>query len=287
MNHIDFSQFISYQQGKLTKEDYKEIAEHLEACPVCQKQAKAYEQFLLLFKQSHQRSLPKDSTRCYEDSALIEFIEGSPSQKSRAAFYSHILKCQSCMDRLLSLQRVFGELRQEGLLISNETLWDRMRNFIAGIVDAITKKIKPQIPTPKFLSPAYAWVGLILLLCISTITILTIKTSDETQIITRDNQFDVAQREVQLVHPQNNSELDVHKSEFQWSASGDAVAYNFFLLDDRGNILWETKTENSEISLPDNIRLNSDQLYFWRVEALYSDGTSRHSPMTSFTNAVK
>jgi len=284
MNCINLSQFISYQNSKLTPEELREVTEHIETCSVCQKNAKEYEHFLLIFRQSYQPSYSKDISQCYNDSDLLEFIEGKPSQKSKVTFYNHLLECQSCMDRMLSMHQDFDKLLREGVLTSPETWWDKARRFISGIGVRLTEKLQLLWTPPKSFKPAYAWVGLILILCISIIAIIAINSSSKTEIITRDNQLDIAQRGVQLVHPQNNSELDIDKSEFQWSASGEAVAYNFFLLDDRGNILWETSTKNKRLELPDNISLDNNQLYFWRVEALFEDGTFRLSPMISFTN---
>ncbi len=287
MNCINLSQFIAYQNGKLTPVEHKKIKEHIEVCSVCQKNVEEYIRFLSLFKKSYQRYQSRDVSQCYEDTDLLNFIEGKSSQKSRATFYSHILECQSCMDRTLSLQRVFNELRQGDVLISHERLWDKTRRFISDTGVTLIEKLQPLWTAPKILRPAYAWVGLILLLCISMIAIINIDTSNETQIITRDNQFDVAHREVQLIHPANKSELNIHKTEFQWSAPKKTVAYKFFLLDARGNILWETRTKNKRLILPDSIRLDNNHLYFWRVEALFDDGTSMPSPMISFTNVLE
>jgi hypothetical protein len=284
MKCINLSQFVSYQNGKLTPEEHNEVKEHIETCSICQKNAREYEHFLLIFRQSYQPSYSKDIEQCYADSDLLEFIEGKPSQKSKATFYNHLLECQSCMDRMLSLRQDFDELLQEGVLTTLETRWDKARRFINDIGTNLTEKLQLLWTIPKSLKPAYALAGLVLLLCISVVAIISINNSSKTEIIMRDNQFDIAQKEVQLIHPANDSQLNIHKSEFQWSAPEKAVNYNFFLLDDRGNILWETSTEDKRLELPDNITLNNDQLYFWRVEALFDDGTSRLSPMISFTN---
>ena len=287
MNCINLSQFIAYKNRKLTGEEHKQVTEHIETCSGCQKNAKEYEHFLLLFKKSYQGFHSKDISQCYEDLDLLNFIEGKSSKKSRATFHNHILECQFCMDRTLSLQQDFNELRQGGVLIKYESLWDRTRSFISDTGSNLTEKLKPLWATPKSLKPAYAWVGLILILCISMIAIIAINTSDETQIITRDNQFDQSLREVQLIHPENNSKIDIHKTEFRWSTPDKTVAYAFFLLDARGDILWETSIKNKRIILSDDIRLDNNQLYFWRVEALFEDGTSRLSPMISFTNVLQ
>jgi hypothetical protein len=284
MNCINLSQFIAYQNNRLTTEEYKEISEHIKTCSVCQKNTKEYEQFLLLFKKSYKRSESKNISKCYNDSDLLNFIESKASQKSQTTFYSHLLECQFCMDRMLSLQQDFNKLRHEGVLTMNESVLDKIRGFISNIVVNITAKLKPLWTTPKVLRPVYGWMGLLLVLCISMIAMITINNSKEKPIITRDNQFEKNQRQVLLIHPENNSQLNIHNTEFKWKAPEEIISYNFFLLDARGNILWETKTKNKQIILPENIILNNNYLYFWRVEALYEDGTSILSPMMSFTN---
>ena len=198
-----------------------------------------------------------------------------------------MLECQTCMDKMLSLSRDFDELLEEGVLTTHQSIWDKPRRFMSQVGVGVIEKIQIIRGIPRSFRPAYRWAGVVLFLCISMIAVKAINTSDKTPMVTRDNQLDVGQNEVLLIHPANTSELDIHKSEFQWQEPLNTVASKFLLLDDRGNIIWETSTEEKRLELPDNIVLNDDQLCFWRVEALLKDGTSRLSPMASFRNVRK
>ncbi len=284
MNCINISQLISFHNKELGSKEHKEIGEHIGMCSDCQKKIEKYNNFLILFKKSYQPLQSSADSQCYDDSDLLGFLEATHTKKSREAFYVHLMECQKCMDRLISLERVFNELRQENLLISDYKVIDKIAEFISTVRFKLEKKLKDSWAIPKPFRPVYGVVVSFLVLFISVTAFLIIDTFDETKIITRDNQFEDIQTEIRIISPIDNSKLNIKKHEFQWKGSDKIILYNFFLLDNRGNIIWETSINNNKIMLPEKIRLNNNHLYFWQIESIFEDGTTMLSPMVSFTN---
>ncbi len=284
MNCINLSKLISYHNKELSSKEHKKIGEHIRMCSDCQKKIEKYNNFLILFKKSYKPQQSPTDSKCYDDSDLLGFLEDTHSKKSREAFYVHLMECQKCMDRLISLERVFNELRQEGLLVSDYKMIDKVAEFISSVRFNSEKKLKASWAIPKPFRPVYGVVVSFLILFISVTAFMIIDTFDETKIITRDNQFEDIQTEIRIISPIDNSKLDVQKHEFQWKGAERIIKYKFILLDNRGNIIWEISIKNNKIMLPEKIRLNNNHLYFWQIESFYEDGASLLSPMVSFTN---
>ena len=72
---------------------------------------------------------------------------------------------------------------------------------------------------------------------------------------------------------------------FTWRPAEGAIAYRLELVDGAGDSVWAGTAEDTVLALPVSIALQPGQTYSWWVEARLADGTSRTSPVTSFTIA--
>ena len=54
---------------------------------------------------------------------------------------------------------------------------------------------------------------------------------------------------------------------FAWR-SADADVYRVSLLTENGDPVWTSETGDTTVALPDSVRLQASQAYFWRVEAI-------------------
>ncbi len=78
-------------------------------------------------------------------------------------------------------------------------------------------------------------------------------------------------KRLQLVSPTNTVVLNPQPT-FKWSSIDTDAQYRFSLTDESGQVILESLTETSSITLPSSIRLASGEWYSWEVEARLTTG---------------
>jgi hypothetical protein len=82
-----------------------------------------------------------------------------------------------------------------------------------------------------------------------------------------------------LLAPANGAEINAAPLEFRWAKAEGVSRYNFTLLDERGNIVAQTATEEERFALSAPA---AGAVYFWQVSALRPDGTESESEIRKF-----
>jgi len=79
----------------------------------------------------------------------------------------------------------------------------------------------------------------------------------------------------QLLAPGSDAVIASDQIEFRWSHVPDASSYSFILLDEKGEIVFQTSTAEEHLTLSVSpVRLECGKPYFWYVEARLPDGTT-------------
>jgi len=64
---------------------------------------------------------------------------------------------------------------------------------------------------------------------------------------------------------------------FTWRRDSPDAGYRVSVTDEGGSIRWAADTGDTTITLPDSVRLEHGQTYYWYVDALGGDGRTRAS----------
>jgi len=72
---------------------------------------------------------------------------------------------------------------------------------------------------------------------------------------------------------------------FMWRSDGAGTTYRVIVVDVNGAPTWTSDMSDTTTVVSASTRLDAGKRYFWRVEALHSDGTVAKSQMLSFTIA--
>jgi len=64
---------------------------------------------------------------------------------------------------------------------------------------------------------------------------------------------------------------------FTWRRASPDAAYRLTVTDEGGSVRWAPETGDTTINLPDSVRLERGQTYYWYVDALGGDGRTRAS----------
>ncbi len=91
-----------------------------------------------------------------------------------------------------------------------------------------------------------------------------------------------ATSEPRIVHPSEGMVLPRAGLELRWGAVSDALFYSAQLLDSKGDVVWEGRTERPRLTLPADVPLAPGQTYFAWVFAHLPNGASVRSPAVGF-----
>ena len=81
-----------------------------------------------------------------------------------------------------------------------------------------------------------------------------------------------------LIAPENEAEVNITQTEFRWTKVEGISRYIFTLLDQRGNIVFQTSTTEERLSVSSlSVRLEPSKTYFWRVTTQMPDSTEADS----------
>lgn len=283
MKCLDLSHLLEYQNNLLDKSTSEKIRKHLQTCSRCQELENKLKRLINSFNCFSLLNKSQETSQCYEDLQILSIIEGKSNSPKEKEFYNHLLDHPICIDQMISLDNFLDDIRTEGIITSKAgikfqaiQIFDNLKNSLEDRIRWIGSIFK----TPR---PVFQFAGLLV-----TLIILVILLYDHGQIIpnsfkTREpitTQFGPA---VQLLEPSNNSVIRTERLQFHWSQITNATSYNFLLLNEQGNIIWEEKTTNTNLTLPQEIHLQPSGKYFWQVECFFDQGGSIISELASFS----
>ena len=281
MKCLNLSDLIARQTRLLRPPRQQQIEDHLQSCSTCKRKLVAYDGLKELVWRNFSPSRPSETEASCDELQIVSYVEGTVRKKSRTEFQRHLTQCESCLDRLVAVERLLTELKGEGLLPIQPSIWDSARDFIAAIRQGVEDKLRTAwhiMTTPK---PAFRWAGAAIVLIVVVLVFRPV--SREENFITREPVASQSTTGIQLLNPANRSSVLKGTVEFLWQGPSHVVSYNFLLLDANGNIVWENKTREQKMVLPPEIQLQPSQNYFWQVEGLPETGGSIVSDMSSFS----
>ena len=88
---------------------------------------------------------------------------------------------------------------------------------------------------------------------------------------------------IRLVNPSGTRTLEA-APEFRWQFEATNATYRFELLDDTGNVLYETDVQGTSVKLPATVKLAENVPYTWTVSTRMSDGR-KYSSTSDFSIA--
>ncbi len=128
--------------------------------------------------------------------------------------------------------------------------------------------------------PVYRWTGFAMIIIAAGLVLFKPYQNQESPLITRESKLE---NQIQLIVPQNRTTVfNITDLEFKWSEIENITSYNFTLLDSDGTIIWEQKTDQTILKLPQKVKLEPAQTYFWQIEAVFDFNKFILSELTSF-----
>jgi len=77
--------------------------------------------------------------------------------------------------------------------------------------------------------------------------------------------------------PENNSLVEDKQFTFEWKESVESDEKIFILYENGKKLIYNTKVKGNKITLPSDIKLNKDAMYFWKVSDNYNEDISTYN----------
>lgn len=242
-----------------------------------------YTKMRLLLKKTQSYSEFPGSEECYDDIIITSYIEGQNKKKEREKFYGHVTRCDECLDRLVAVEGLLRELKNEGLLPGKGGLWPSLGKLTSHYITSSVQKLRSLWQIIMKPGPVYRWAGAMLVLLFFSLLVLKPDYIGDEPIQTRETDIEVSPLAMQLLFPANRTNIKIDKPEFRWTQTSINTTYHFLLLNSNGDIILEKIVSDTRIILPKDIHLQPTMTYFWQVEAYFEQGSSIVSDMISFT----
>jgi hypothetical protein len=189
---------------------------------------------------------------CLDDATLAALADGSLDSSARAAALPHVAICPRCRGIVASVARSLADphVTREHLALR---VRERRRVWLIGL-------------------PAAAAVTLLVIALPRWLNVLPGRHRGPPAS---------APQPVPLSPVGTVAAADT----FRWSSHAGADRYRLALFDVAGHVLYETQLADTDVALPDSVRLAPARLYLWKVEARTAPDRWSESDLVRFSIA--
>jgi len=182
------------------------------------------------------------------EDVFAAYLDKSLPAAARAPIDQHLAECPVCRDELVSLVK-----------LAQSIAGARRRLRLGGAVAAIAAVLLIAVVLPRQPSPS----------------------SEGADARLRETPS-IAPRRIVAVSPNDSAVVRVDSLRFVWHRESSDAGYRLIVNDDAGSVAWTVDTADTAVALPDSVRLRSDRVYFWYVDAIGREGTTRATGLRQF-----
>mgnify|MGYP000333047903 CR=1 FL=1 len=193
------------------------------------------------------------------DDYLLDRLKKGEKEK----FEKHFFNCPICSEELILRNKIFETIKEKGRDIFSDVI---IQTHFQPRVSPLSR-FAYMLRTKRW---AYAFL-LSFILVLGGGIYISYKLTHPPFL--PPSQEILRGKTLSLISPQG--EIQAPPSIFIWEKSDNSAQYVFSVYDERGNILWETKTNKNKIKLPDQVRilLKKGNFYFWEVKVISDQGS--------------
>jgi hypothetical protein len=229
----------------------------------------SFEVVIDLLRTSVFRLNPATDT-CPQETEYAGLIDGTLPDEERARLADHLAHCQKCLDLVTCLVRIQDRPQDQ---VPQELVAAALKLGSDGQVMRLPARFQWQ-------AALAAAAGVVLVVGVlftqyPQITDVFLR-SDPSQPSDSDSQSvrvnGRGQDRLSILFPAQGAAIDSSRPEFRWSSVDQSLYYEFQVLSDNGDILWEGRTEETQLQLPPEFNLDRDTSYFVWVRVYLPDG---------------
>ncbi len=220
-------------------------------------------------------------TECLTTEERGRFLSGQLAAGQREEVELHLSRCRACRHLLMS---AYEESKPE-TTTRRAPRWLKAR--------ALKLPAKPNAREPSLIFGLRLQVaGAIAAVLIAALSFALFLFRNDSQAVLPPTEVFRQQEPVtaapRLLAPVANEAIDSDEIEFRWSEAPGAAGYTFTLLNERGDIVFQSRATEERVSLKiADAQLERGKTYFWYVAAKSFDGTAMDSEMGKFVLSQK
>jgi uncharacterized protein YndB with AHSA1/START domain len=87
---------------------------------------------------------------------------------------------------------------------------------------------------------------------------------------------------LEILYPQEGGVVPAHEIEFRWATAESALFYEVSLVTADGDLVWQSRIEQTQARLPPEVRLIPKEKYYVWIRAQFSEGGAVKSKTIAF-----
>ncbi len=201
---------------------------------------------------------------CPKNEIFVRAMLGELPADSRRDFLSHVSTCPGCRLKFEALVKIENHLKAREDRIPGTALLDREARELKRWAGRQAGALSGKSAFHPARRPRLAAVGAAAVLLLAAAgSILLVKNPAPVQIFRSGGG-----NEIHLLEPKE--ELKSAPEVFRWAGVAGAETYNFTLIDDALNILYQTKGPETLVRIPFDVQqsLTEEATYLWTVQAV-------------------
>jgi hypothetical protein len=216
------------------------------------------------------------SWRCPEETAIAAYVQSRLSPRDKDRLEAHLADCDFCLSHVASLARA-----QEITAFDPVPDW-LLRKAQAMGVESAAHGRAPSLRWAIAGSLALALTGALWFYPPSgTEDFPGGASSSEVRIVRGESGMPL-----EILYPQEGGVVSADEVEFRWATAESALFYEVSLVTADGDLVWQSRIEQTQARLPPEVRLIPKEKYYVWVRAQFSEGGAVKSKTIAFEISV-
>ena len=291
---ITSEELLQMVDSNFDNQQQKEMREHIKECKACRQLFKNISNLEVVIKTKRLNFFPKYKEKCLDEQQIAGFVDNSLTDKDKHRIGRHLLHCDNCLHQIVQLNNMVEDIKSSDL----ETVPDNVLLQVKQIVLEKTTGINrwksllsefhcqvndffEQTRSLRWLGYGVAALLFIFIISFPVNKIFINSSRLENEITRTENK--IIQSELKLLIPEPGTIIQNKSITFVCQKLANVEEYHFTLLNNVGDLIWETNVKKNMVKLPQGVKLTNNENFFWKVEALINDDFSISSPVCMFT----
>ena len=213
------------------------------------------------------------SWRCPEETAIAAYVESRLSRRDQDRLEAHLSDCEFCLSQVAFLVRA-----QDVATVDPVPEWLLRKAQAMGVESAAHGRAAP-LRWAVVGSVALALTGALWLYRPSSTEDLLGVSSPAEPVRTVRGESGMP---LEILYPQEGGIVPADEVEFRWAKAGSALFYEVSLVTADGDLVWQSRIEETQARLPAEVRLVPKERYYVWIRAQFSEGGSVKSKTIAF-----
>ena len=205
------------------------------------------------------------------DREVSLFLEHQLSPEHQSSLEQHLSGCQDCCEQIASSHRMMSAVIQSDV--------PQLRSDILQKAERLVRTATHNKTAWGMGSTRIQFAFALILVMFIGVTAYWQPWKDE-QVVYRSGETALS---IELQSPVEGELVSLTPIEFSWSALQEAVQYQFYLMNEQGEVISKQITTEPKLKFQQVDLLEKEKTYHWQVDAIMMEGSVVSSESASFT----